>query len=175
MAWPCGQSCSSPSSLKWKQELSHACGQEPRPAWQTPTRYCTTVRAEGEDLACGAGVTWKHEVTVSSLHITFLTMLFTPVLISKGSNEMRGMDCIWQWFSSCWLWARHHLLASPRADVLLLVECVLFALHEKATGLLPSLSTSVCPANKRHICLSSNILCNFTILPKSRDFELWVD
>lgn len=78
----------------------------------------------------GPGWPESTKVTLSSLLITLLTMLFAPVLISKGSNEMRGMDCIWQWFSSCWLWARHYLLASPRADILLLVECVLFTPHE---------------------------------------------
>lgn len=58
MAWKVDQTH---LPFRWKQELSHASGQEPQSEWQTLTRYCTTVRAEGEDLAWGARVTWEHK------------------------------------------------------------------------------------------------------------------
>lgn len=47
-------------------------------------RFLYIVRADDEGMACGARVMQEHE-GVSLLVTAFLTVLFIPVLISKGA------------------------------------------------------------------------------------------
>lgn len=54
--------------------------------------------ADDADMACGLRVIREREggsVSLTML-IASLAMLFIPVLISKGSNEMRGMHDTWK-------------------------------------------------------------------------------
>lgn len=53
---------------------------------------------DNADMACGLRVIREHEggsVSLTML-IASLAMLFIPMLISKGSNEKRGMHDIWK-------------------------------------------------------------------------------
>ena len=62
-------------------------GQKPWPAWQTPIEYFNVGRADGEGMACVAGVTWELEGDSLSPCYCFLNNAIYPCVNFEGEQR----------------------------------------------------------------------------------------